>query len=77
MGQPKTELNASKASEKLRPVKDVLNRLQYDAAYNVEDYVVGYIDRKTGTLEKPVLEYLPDNLVVWDRARKVDLVFRR
>jgi hypothetical protein len=74
---------------KLRPAKDVLQRLKYDSEYNVANYVVGCIDRKAGILEKKVedwksfdeeelIAYFKDvksNEIVWDRARKIDLVF--
>jgi hypothetical protein len=79
----------SSLSGKLRPAKDVLQRLKYDPEYNVADYVVGCIDRKAGILEKKVenwksfdeeelIAYFKDvksNEIVWDRARKIDLVF--
>lgn len=73
---------------KLRPGKDVLNRMKYDEAYDINDFVVGYIDRKEGILEKSVLlweQFGQEELmayiknvksgdIVWDKARKVDLV---
>jgi uncharacterized protein (UPF0248 family) len=79
----------SSLSGKLRPAKDVLQRLKYDPEYNVADYVVGCIDRKAGILEKKVenwksfdeeelIAYFKDvksNEIVWDRARKIDLIF--
>jgi hypothetical protein len=59
------------------------------SGYNVADYIVGCIDRKAGILEKKVenwksfdeeelIAYFKDvksNEIVWDRARKIDLVF--
>ncbi|KUJ07179.1 uncharacterized protein LY89DRAFT_743177 [Mollisia scopiformis] len=83
-----TSAKGSSPGGKLRPAKDVLNRLKYDSRYNIKDYVVGYIDRKAGILEKPVEEWqeyeeeeliayfkhVPDEELVWDRARKVDSV---
>ncbi|PMD42739.1 hypothetical protein L207DRAFT_632471 [Hyaloscypha variabilis F] len=48
---------ASSGNTKLRPGKEVLKRLKFDQAYNVEDYVVGYIDRKEGILECSVAEW--------------------
>ena len=75
---------------KLRPFREILNKLRYDAAYNVEDYVVGYIDRKAGILEvsvsawnggkrgEDVVAYVkgvrPIERIVWDRARRIDLL---
>ncbi|KAH8886023.1 hypothetical protein GQ53DRAFT_809881 [Thozetella sp. PMI_491] len=89
MGQDTDEAETRKMSVRLRSVKDVLKRLRYDSSYNVEDYVIGYIDRKAGILEKPVSEWqdfdqedlvayfknLPQDLIVWDRARKLDWIF--
>lgn len=81
----------SSLSGKLRPAKDVLQRLKYDSEYNVADYVVGCIDRKTGILEKKVEDWknfdeeeliayfknVKSHEIVWDRARKIDLVFEK
>jgi len=84
-----------KPSTKLRPTKDVLNRLRYDAAYNLDDYVIGYIDRHAGIMEKSAalwvsetteeewvpedriayFKHVPEDLVVWDRAKKIDWIF--
>jgi uncharacterized protein (UPF0248 family) len=94
MGGEASEVQSGKgksARGKLRPPKDVLNRLNYDGGYNADDYVVGYIDRQAGILEKSVAEWqeyeeqeliayfkhVPENEIVWDRARKVDWVFNR
>jgi len=74
---------------RLRPGREVLNRMKFDRKYKIEDFVVGYIDRKEGILEKSVEEWevfgqedlmayiknLKDDETVWDKARKVDLVF--
>lgn len=74
---------------KLRSPKDVLSRLRYGGERKMDEYVVGYIDRQAGILEKPVGEWqeyeeheliayfkhVPDDLIVWDRARKIDRVF--
>lgn len=85
---PTTQLNAS-SSRKLRPGKEILNRMKFDSSYDTSDYVVGYIDRKAGILEKSVDEWekfgqeelmayiknLKDGEIVWDKAKKIDLVF--
>jgi len=74
---------------KLRPIKQVLNRLRHDPKYEVQDYVIGYIDRQAGVVEKPAddwgdgedestvvhFRYVPEDRVVWDRVRKIDLIF--
>lgn len=73
---------------KLRPAKEVLSRLKYDGEYNLDEYLVGYMDRKAGILEKSVAEWekyeeseliayfkhAPENEIVWDRARKIDWI---
>lgn len=79
----------SERTTKLRPFKDVLNKLRYDPGYNLDHYVVGYIDRKAGIQEKPASSWgkfreedlvayvknLSEDRVVWDRDAKIDLVF--
>lgn len=86
---PGSLMTNSSLSGKLRPAKDVLQRLKYDSEYNVADYVLGCIDRKAGVLEKKVEDWkgfdeeeliayfkeVKSNEIVWDRARKIDLVF--
>ncbi|KAL9600567.1 MAG: hypothetical protein Q9219_003113 [cf. Caloplaca sp. 3 TL-2023] len=39
-------------SKFLRPCQDIMNRLRHDAAFQVSDYMVGYLDRHTGVMEK-------------------------
>jgi uncharacterized protein (UPF0248 family) len=89
MGGDQESVYSQKSTGKLRPPKDVLNRLKYDAGYKLDEYVVGYIDRQAGILEKPVeqweeyeeqeliayFKHVPDDQIVWDRARNVDWVF--
>jgi uncharacterized protein (UPF0248 family) len=79
----------SSSSGKLRPGKEVLNRMKYDERFDVSDFVVGYIDRQEGILEKKVQDWEPygqeelmayirnvkTDEVVWDKVRKVDSVF--
>lgn len=59
---PQESSSSSSASQptstKIRPLKDVLNRIQFDPGYNINDYVIGYIDRKAGILEMPVREWV-------------------
>ncbi|KAI9218925.1 hypothetical protein BC828DRAFT_349906 [Blastocladiella britannica] len=84
---------------KLRSSKDIMNRLLWDkAAYDPNDYVVGYLDRFDGIMERALLAFKPDdesdpdwvpmhrivhfrrvsdNVKVWDRKNKIDLVFHR
>jgi uncharacterized protein (UPF0248 family) len=74
---------------KLRSGKEVLNRMKFDERYDIEEFVVGYIDRKEGILERSIGEWegfgreelmayvknTKSGEIVWDKARKVDLVF--
>ena len=76
----------SERTTKLRPFKDVLNKLRYDPAYNVDHYVAGYIDRKVGIQEEPASSWskfreddlvayvknVSEDCIVWDRAAKID-----
>lgn len=75
-----------KPTVKLRPAKQVLSRLRHDSTCNLEDYVIGYIDRKAGILEKPASKWdnfepddhiayfkqISQNDIVWDRFKKID-----
>jgi uncharacterized protein (UPF0248 family) len=74
---------------KLRPPREVLNRLRFDEGYDLDAYVIGCIDRHSGILEKPVakwqeyeemeliayFKHVPTDEIVWDRSRKLDLIF--
>ncbi|KAI9745726.1 MAG: hypothetical protein M1818_001262 [Claussenomyces sp. TS43310] len=84
------------AEGKFRPAMDVLNRLIHDPAFDLDDYVVGYLDRHSGIMEKAAREWVTestddqwipqsriqhfkresDGNIVWDRARRRDLIFR-
>jgi uncharacterized protein (UPF0248 family) len=77
------------SSGKLRPGKEVLNRMKFDENYDIGEFVVGYIDRKEGILEASVGEWerfgreevmayvrnTKSGEIVWDKAMRVDLVF--
>ena len=80
---------ASLASQKLRPAKLILKKIKNDPTYEVEDFVVGYIDRVAGIIEKPVTDWeekfepeyliayfrrISDDVVVWDKLKKTDLL---
>lgn len=76
----------SKPTSKLRPPKQVINKLRHDPAFDLEDFVIGYIDHKSGILEKPASKWAAYDLddlvayfrqvsqdrIVWDRAQKID-----
>ena len=86
MGSDGPEGQNNEPSVKLRPAKDILKRLKHDPAYDQEDYVVGYIDRKSGILEKSVSTWesfqqediiayfrqVSEDRIIWDRAKKID-----
>ena len=81
-------LRPSNTTGKLRSGKEVLNRMKFDEKYNIGEFVVGYIDRKEGILERSVGEWegfgreelmayvknTKSGEIVWDKARRVDLV---
>lgn len=76
-------------SAPLRPTKDVLSRLRFDPAYDIEDFVIGCINRHAGIVEIPVVDWkeqesqdciayfkdMKKGKVVWDRVSKTDLLF--
>lgn len=80
--------SSASPSTKLRPGKEILNRLKFDPGYAIANFVVGYIDREAGVLEKSVDEWVEhgdedliayiknveNGDIVWDKARKIDLV---
>lgn len=41
----------------MRTARDVINRILHDDAYDASEFVVGYLDRFEGVLEKPLLEF--------------------
>lgn len=86
MGSDRSGSQTNEPSVKLRPAKDILKKLKHDPAFNSNDYVIGYIDRKAGILEKPVMAWesfqqedivayfrqVSEDRIVWDRAKKID-----
>lgn len=50
----------SGAPGKLRPALDVLSRLKYDAQFDLDDYMVGYMDRHSGIMEKPAANWIQE-----------------
>ncbi|KAG8567938.1 hypothetical protein GDO81_013836 [Engystomops pustulosus] len=91
----------SKPKGKKPPMKtasDVISRIQWDTQLPKEHFIVGYLDRFLGTIEKPFsafcwedlasigvdvlaipkhrIQYFKyQNLVVWDKASRIDNVF--
>jgi uncharacterized protein (UPF0248 family) len=89
MGSEGTKDRNHQPSCKLRPAKDVLNRLRYDPTCDIDDYVIGYIDREAGILEKSIPSFenfdqedhiayfkqVSKDRIIWDRAKKIDRLF--
>ncbi|KAK9388694.1 hypothetical protein V1515DRAFT_597722 [Lipomyces mesembrius] len=89
MGSDGTQVKSHEPSVKLRPAKDVIKKLKYDPSYDPDDYVVGYIDRKAGILEKSISSWenfdqedliahfrqVSEDRIVWDRSKKIDRLF--
>ncbi len=80
---------AKREKRGLRPVQDVLGRLQHDPGFDASCFVIGYEERFSGASEAPLLDFLAGgeipwhriqsiragSLTVWDRQARVDLVF--
>lgn len=89
MGSDGTQDRKIEPSIKLRPAKEVLKKLKNDPMANPDDYVIGYIDRKAGILEKPISAWesfdqedliayfrqASEDRIIWDRAKKIDHLF--
>jgi uncharacterized protein (UPF0248 family) len=45
-------VQADDAHSKLRPASEVLNRLKYDPGLNIDQFVVGYVDRHTSKMQE-------------------------
>ena len=73
----------------LRTSREVYMRVRWDASFDETQFLIGYDDRAAGMKEIPFTEFVPDgdipwhrvwyfrsgDVVYWDRARKVDLIF--
>lgn len=78
----------SNDAKTLRPVKAVLSRLRFDPKFNVDEFVIGYIERTAGIIEIPVTDWndqesqdciayfknVAAGKVIWDRVSKTDLL---
>jgi uncharacterized protein (UPF0248 family) len=73
-------------NRKLRSVQDIISRLKWDEAYDVNDYVVGYEDRFAGVMEIDLvnwkteqtdLEFIPTHRIVWIQNRDGNKVWDR
>lgn len=82
----------AKKQPRLRTFEDVFHRMRWDDKYAMEDMTLGYDDRLVGSMEMPLIDFIPvaeggdmpmhrvwyircEDLVLWDRKRKLDLVF--
>lgn len=56
--EQRRSLSSQKAvSIPLRPMHDVMNRLRHDSKFNVSDYIIGYVDRHLGPMEKALEDW--------------------
>jgi poly(A) polymerase len=79
----------SKKSAKLRTCREVLERLRWDPAFDESAFFVLYEDRLQGVLKIPlsqifqgkdlvehrILQIGVDSLILWDREKRLDLLF--
>jgi poly(A) polymerase len=64
-------VNQGPRKAKLRPSQDVLQRLRWDARFDVGSYLVVYRERGGGTKELPVPSFLESQRIPWSRVTKV------
>lgn len=56
--EQRRSLSSQKAvSIPLRPMHDVMNRLRHDSSFDVSDYIIGYVDRHLGPMEKALEDW--------------------
>lgn len=70
---PKTTI--SEPQSKLRPAADVLKRLKHDPSLNIDEFVVGYLDRHEEKVQEKSAsswvrdttdeEWIPEHRIVW------------
>lgn len=46
--------------QRFRPFQEILHRLKWDPVFNIEDYVVGYLERFEGIKEMPATSWIRD-----------------
>ncbi|KAI8806324.1 hypothetical protein BJ742DRAFT_817374 [Cladochytrium replicatum] len=89
----------TKRGGKMKSSEDIIHRLTWDPVLSKEEFVVGYLDRFRGVIEKPLCDFVShhrgdqqvqkrwiplhrivhfrrvrDDLIVWDRETKTDLL---
>lgn len=58
--QSSSEDGAPSKKERFRPFSDILHRLQWDDQLNIDDYIVGYLERFEGIKEMPAASWVRD-----------------
>ncbi|KAJ5779987.1 hypothetical protein N7457_005147 [Penicillium paradoxum] len=76
-----------KAGEnKLRPAGNIINRINWDSAFECNDYIIGFVDRFEGQLEVTMgswkkettdEEFIPQHRVLYIRHTNGDVVWDR
>lgn len=87
-GGSKLGTGAQAPTTKLRTSEDVYNRIMWDPLLNKAEYTICYEDRFLGLMEVPFESFDRENIpfhrvwmfkhrgdVVWDREKRIDLVF--
>lgn len=60
-GKEEEDSNSNKTKkDRFRPFSDILHRLQWDEKLNIDDYVVGYLERFEGIKEMPAKSWERD-----------------
>jgi poly(A) polymerase Pap1/uncharacterized protein (UPF0248 family)/endonuclease/exonuclease/phosphatase family metal-dependent hydrolase len=86
LGEALPPTAGGEGNRKLRPIQDIISRLKWDEAFDVNDYVVGYEDRFTGVMEMDLvnwkteatdLEFIPMHRIVWIQNRDGKKVWDR
>lgn len=62
------DLNQKPSKSKMKTAIDVIHRIQWDNSLNSDDFIVGYIDRFRGILEKPFSDF------AWKDMAEIDYI---
>lgn len=75
------------AHAKLRPASEVLNRLKYDPGLDIDNFVVGYIDRHTAKIQEKAAaswqrdttheEFIPEHRIQYFKKARGEIVWDR
>ncbi|KAK5945823.1 hypothetical protein PMZ80_003031 [Knufia obscura] len=58
--QPATDSPVELNKPRLRPFQEILHRLRWDSKFNIDEYVVGYLERFEGIKEMPASNWIRD-----------------